>query len=82
MRSRLVALGLVFSVSALPALADPVLLVSGFDVRPDKESQFVDLLKKYDQPLFGKLMKEGTVLVWGVDAVALHDPAAGATHHV
>jgi hypothetical protein len=56
--------------------------VSSFDVRPDKETQFLDLVKKYDQPMFGRLMKEGAVIAWGVDAVALHDPAAGATHHV
>jgi len=82
MRSRLAALGGLLVLSAVPVLADPVLLVAGYDVRPDKETQFLDLLKKYDQPMFGKLMKEGAVLAWGVDAVALHDPAAGATHHL
>ena len=83
MRSRLVALALLgLVVSGRPADAgDPVLMVASFNVHPDKEAQFLDLVKKYDSPMFAKMMAEGAIQAWGVDTTVLHDPA-GATHHL
>ncbi len=83
MRSSFVPLGLLgLILSARPAAAgDPVLMVASFHVRPDKAGQFLDLVKKYDSPMFAKLMAEGAVQAWGLDATVLHDPA-GASHHL
>jgi hypothetical protein len=50
----------------------PVSVISHFHVEFGHESEFVDLIKKFDTPLFQQLMADGTVLAWGVSTPALH----------
>lgn len=57
----------------------PVVYLADFHVKPGKEEEFMNLVKKYDEPLFNKLMTDGAVLAWGVDVPILHQPG-GATH--
>ena len=57
----------------------PVIYLADFHVKPGKEADFMDLVKKYDEPLFNKLMAEGAVMAWGVDVPILHEPG-GASH--
>jgi len=42
---------------------------------------FVEMFKKYDQPILEKLMADGAIGEWGIDAAALHNPE-GYTHSV
>lgn len=82
MKTRLslaVALALLFGVSLAAQQMQPVTYVAEFHVKPEKAEQFLDLVKKYHQPIFEKLMAEGAVLAWGVDIPILHEPG-GATH--
>lgn len=50
-----------------------------FKVKPGKEADFINLVKKYDEPLFDKLMAEGAVGAWGVDTRIIHEEK-GPTH--
>jgi hypothetical protein len=83
MRVRLVpalALTCLGAGALLATAAEPVLYVADFHVKPAKDKEFLDLVKKYDQPMFDKLMAAGAVLAWGIDTPLLHDPS-GASHH-
>lgn len=40
---------------------------------------FVEMYEKYDQPIMEKLMADGAIIEWGIDAMALHSPE-GYTH--
>jgi hypothetical protein len=74
----------VFLVAAGPVLAqqpEPVSLAATFTVKPGMEEQFINLVKKYDQPVFEKLMTDGAVVAWGVDVPVLHHPGE-PTHTV
>jgi hypothetical protein len=65
----------IFLLTAVPALAqqsEPITYIATFSVKPGMEGKFVELVKKYDQPMFEKLMAEGTVLAWGADTAVLH----------
>jgi hypothetical protein len=64
---------------ALAQQPEPLTYVATFSVKPDKAGDFINLVKKYDQPMFDKLMAEGVVLAWGLDAVMLHHQGE-ATH--
>lgn len=41
--------------------------------------EFVETFKKYDQPVMEKMMADGVILEWGIDATSLHHPE-GYTH--
>lgn len=56
----------------------PVVYLADFNVKPGKEEDFMNLVKKYDEPMFNKLMTEGAVLAWGVDVPVLHEPGAAS----
>jgi len=75
------ALAGVFAAGAAAQQFQPVDYVADFTVRPGMEEQFMALIKKYDEPLFEKLMAEGAVLAWGVDTPLLHSPGA-PTHSI
>lgn len=70
---------LLLAVPTAAQQIQPVTWVADFHVKPEKSEQFMDLVKKYNQPVFEKLMAEGAVLAWGVDVPMLHEPG-GATH--
>jgi hypothetical protein len=81
MRVRLLAALALVCLSASLALAqatDPLLYVAGFDVKPGKEKAFLDLVKKWDQPVFEKLAAGGAVMSWGIDATILHGPGTSS----
>jgi hypothetical protein len=50
-----------------------------YTVNPGKEDDFMDLVKTVGQPVRDKLMADGVVLAWGVDAPLLRVPG-DATH--
>ena len=83
MRTRLVLVVILAALFATAVAAQqpvqPVTYVAEFHVKPEKAEQFLELVKKYDQPIFEKLLAEGAVLAWGVDIPMLHQPG-GATH--
>jgi hypothetical protein len=84
MRKRIIsvlALALVFCTVAAAQAQQPVTYYADFHVKPGKDADFMNLVKKYDEPLFAKLMAEGAVLAWGVDVPVLHEPGS-ATHGV
>ncbi len=84
MRTRLMlalALSLLFVVSAAAQQIEPIIYVADFHVKPGKSADFMDLVKKYDAPVFDQLIKDGAVMAWGVDVPVLHQPGA-ATHTV
>lgn len=68
----LVAISLVFSLSALAQQGETLTTVATIKVKPGKDATLIDLVKKYDQPAFAKLISEGTVLGWGLDTAMLH----------
>ncbi len=82
MRTRLVlalAMSLLFVASAAAQQIEPIIYVADFTVKPGKDADFMDLVKKYDAPVFDQLLKDGVIMAWGVDVPVLHT-AGGATH--
>ena len=82
MRTRLllaVALTLVFVASAAAQQIEPIVYVADFQVKPGKAADFLELVKKYDAPVFDQLIKDGVIMAWGVDIPVLHQ-AGGSTH--
>ncbi len=57
----------------------PVSYLAEIRVNPGYESKVVDLIKKYDKPVFDRLVAEGTVIAWGLDAKMVHNEG-GTTH--
>jgi hypothetical protein len=60
------------SVSMAQDAPQPLRYEAHFTVKPGQEKAFVDLVKKYDQPLFEKLMAEDSLISWGIAAPVLH----------
>ncbi|MBI4466496.1 MAG: hypothetical protein HY656_03595 [Acidobacteria bacterium] len=82
MRSRilfLVAAVLLGTGVALAQQGQLVIYVADFHVKPGLDEQFMNLVKKHEQPVFEKLLGEGTVIAWGVDIPVLH--RVGAPTH-
>ena len=82
MRTRLMlalALSLLFVASAAAQQVEPIIYVADFTVKPGKNADFMDLVKKYDAPVFDQLLKDGVIMAWGVDVPVLHT-AGGSTH--
>ena len=69
------ALTTVASAQQMPPM-QPVVYVADFHVKPGRGDDFLNQVKKYDEPTFEKLMAEGAVLAWGVDEPVLHEPGA------
>src|SRR5215471_14275445 len=72
-----------FTVAAQQAQApkDPLTYWYEYHVNPGKEDEFMNLVKTVGQPVRDKLMADGVVLAWGVEAPLLRIPDA-ATHMI
>ncbi|HXE74039.1 MAG TPA: hypothetical protein VNN18_00180 [Candidatus Xenobia bacterium] len=82
MKTRLLlalAMSLLFVASAAAQQVEPIIYVADFTVKPGKNADFMDLVKKYDAPVFDQLLKDGVITAWGVDVPVLHT-AGGSTH--
>ncbi|MFQ5695180.1 MAG: hypothetical protein ACE5HB_04250 [Terriglobia bacterium] len=82
MRRALTIFALVLVAALTVAAQDgprPVGYLAEFRVLPGEGEQFVDLVKKYDKPLFDGLAAEGVVLAWGLDTPVVHQEG-GMTH--
>ena len=58
---------------------EPIGYIAELRVKPGQESKLIELVKKYDKPLFDRLQAEGAVLAWGLDTRVIHQEGA-ATH--
>lgn len=70
---------LLVGVAAAAQDMRPVGYLAEFQIQPAHESKFVELVKKYDKPVFDRLISEGAVLAWGLDAKMVHQHG-GTTH--
>jgi hypothetical protein len=70
-----------FTVAAQQAQQpqQPLTFWYGYHVNPGKEEEFLNLVKTVGQPVRDKLMAEGVVMAWGVEAPILRVPE-NATH--
>ena len=69
-----------FTVAAQQA-QQPLTFWYEYHVNPGKEDEFLNLVKTVGQPVRDKLMADGVVLAWGVEAPLLRIPDA-ATHMI
>lgn len=74
-----VAVGLLVALSVAAQEMRPVEYLAEFQVKPGKEAEFIELVKKYNKPLFDRLAAEGAVLAWGLDTKVVHQEG-GTTH--
>ena len=75
----LCALTLLVAVGAAAQDSGPYSYLAEFQVKPGMGDDFVELVKKYDKPLFDGLVEEGAVLAWGLDTRVIHEEDT-ATH--
>jgi hypothetical protein len=59
----------------------PLTFWYGYTISPGKEDEFLDLVKTVGQPVRDKLMADGVVLAWGVQASLLRVPG-NSTHFI
>src|SRR6266478_1091497 len=59
----------------------PLTFWYGYTINPGKEDEFLDLVKTVGQPVRDKLMADGVVLAWGVQASLLRVPG-NSTHFI
>ena len=73
----------LLTAAALTAQQQPPTLthVGVFQVKPGKGRDYLNLVRKYEQPVLDKLKAEGTVVAWGVDVPVYHRQG-GASHSV
>jgi len=69
------------SSSAQQAKTQPPIFWNVFTINAGKENEFLDLVKTVGQPVRDKLMADGVVLGWGVQASMLRVPGDG-THWI
>lgn len=55
-----------------PPQPQPLTYVAAYRVKAGRGRDFVNLVRREDQPVFERMMSEGAVLAWGVDTVELH----------
>lgn len=86
MKNRLILCLVAVLLSCISSLAQqaqpqmqPLTFWYEYTVNPGKESEFMDLVKTVGQPVRDKLMADGVVLAWGVQAPLLRIPGQG-TH--
>jgi hypothetical protein len=79
----LLALAMLWSVSAYAQQQSPQPLTfwSGYAVKPGKEEDFLNLVKTVGAPVRDKLMADGVIFAWGVEASVLRGHDA-ATHTI
>lgn len=73
-------LGLLFCATLAAQQSQPVSFIDDFYVLPGREGEFLNLIKRYDEPVLNQLMAEGAVTAWGVDVPILH--LEGAPTHM
>jgi hypothetical protein len=86
MKKRLLFSLLVVLLSCISSAAQqqefqPLTFWYEYSVNPGKEDEFLDLVKTVGQPVRDKLMAEGVVLAWGVQASMIRVPGA-ASHAI
>lgn len=69
------------SSAAQQAKPQPLIFWYVYTINPGKENEFLDLVKTVGQPVRDKLMADGVVLAWGVQASMLRVPGDG-THWI
>jgi len=69
------------SSAAQQAKPQPLIFWYVYTIQPGKEDEFLDLVKTVGQPVRDKLMADGVVLAWGVEASMLRVPGNG-THWI
>jgi hypothetical protein len=69
------------SSAAQQAKPQPLIFWYVYTIQPGKEDEFVDLVKTVGQPVRDKLMADGVVQAWGVQASMLRVPGNG-THWI
>ena len=69
------------SSAAQQAKPQPLTFWYVYTINPGKEDDFMDLIKTVGQPMRDKLMADGVVLAWGVQASMLRVPGMG-THWI
>jgi hypothetical protein len=69
------------SSAAQQAKPQPLIFWYVYTIHPGKEEEFLDLVKTVGQPVRDKLMADGVVLAWGVQASMLRVPGEG-THWI
>ncbi len=69
------------SSAAQQAKPQPLIFWYVYTIQPGKENDFLDLVKTVGQPVRDKLMADGVVLGWGVQASMLRVPGDG-THWI
>jgi hypothetical protein len=70
-----------FTLAAQQAPQQPLTFWYEYHVNPGKEDEFLNLVKIVGQPVRDKLMADGVVLAWGVEAPLLRVPE-NATHMI
>ncbi len=69
------------SSAAQEAKPQPLIFWYVYTIQPGKEDEFLDLVKTVGQPVRDKLMADGVVQAWGVQASMLRVPGQG-THWI
>jgi hypothetical protein len=86
MKKRLLFCLLAVLLSCISSVAQqakpqPLIFWYVYTIQPGKEDEFLDLVKTVGQPVRDKLMADGVVLAWGVEASMLRVPGNG-THWI
>jgi len=69
------------SSAAQQAKPQPLVFWYVYTIQPGKEDEFIDIIKTVGQPVRDKLMADGVVQAWGVQASMLRVPGTG-THWI
>jgi hypothetical protein len=69
------------SSAAQQTKPQPLIFWYVYTIQPGKEDEFLDLVKTVGQPVRDKLMADGVVVAWGVEATMLRVPGNG-THWI
>ena len=80
MRKRILFLLAALFAFALASDAQ-VLVVGDFNVKPGKEADFIKAVEGAGVPAYAPLLKDGTLLAWGISVPVFHTPG-DATHSV
>jgi hypothetical protein len=63
--------------TSVPAGAQPIADFDIQQVKPGRMQDFMTLFKKYDKPVFDKLVADGVIYAWAVDTEAVHTTTPG-----
>lgn len=68
--------------AAAQQMPQPVTFWTDYTIKPGKEADFLDLVNKVGAPVRDKLMKEGVVLAWGMEAPMIRGAFGPSTHTI